>query len=129
MKLLRNILSVVAATAWISVSEFARNQFLLKSFWTDHYRNLGMVFPSAPVNGAVWGIWSLLFAAAIYFLAKKFTLVQTTFLSWLMAFVMMWAVIGNLNVLPYGILVYAVPLSFLESFIAALIIKRFPGNT
>jgi len=129
MKLLRNILSVVAATAWISVSEFARNQFLLKSFWTDHYRNLGMVFPSAPVNGTVWGIWSLLFATAIYFLAKKFTLLQTTFLSWLMAFVMMWAVIGNLNVLPYGILVYAVPLSFLESFIAALIIKSFPGNT
>ncbi len=42
-----------------------------------------------------------------------------------MAFVMMWLVIGNLSVLPYGLLVYAIPLSILESFIATLIINTF----
>ena len=125
MKLMRNIiLPVLLAAVWISISEFVRNEFLVKSFWTDHYKTLGLIFPSAPVNGALWGLWSLLFAVAIFIIARRFTLVQTTFLSWFVAFVMMWVVIGNLGVLPYGLLLFGIPLSILESFIAALIIKK-----
>ena len=120
----KTILPVFLATIWISISEFVRNEFLLKSFWTKHYKDLGLTFPSEPANGAVWGIWSLFLAAGIFILAKKFTLIQTTFLSWFVAFVMMWLVIGNLGVFPYGILLYAIPLSILESFIATLIIKK-----
>lgn len=125
MKLIRNIiLPVLLAAVWISISEFVRNEFLVKSFWTDHYKTLGLIFPSAPVNGALWGLWSLLFAVAIFIIARRFTLVQTTFLSWFVAFVMMWVVIGNLGVLPYGLLLFGIPLSILESFVAALIIKK-----
>jgi hypothetical protein len=125
MKQVRNvILPILLATIWISISEFVRNEFLVKSFWTEHYTNLGIIFPSDPVNGALWGIWSLLFAIAVYIIAAKFTLWQTTLLSWFMAFVMMWVVIGNLGVLPYGLLLYGIPLSLLESFIAVLIIKK-----
>jgi hypothetical protein len=124
MKMLKKIiLPVFLATIWISISEFARNEFLVKSYWTEHYEGLGLTFPSEPLNGAVWGLWSLLFAIAIFIISRKFSLWQTTFLSWLMAFVMMWVVIGNLNILPYGLLVYGIPLSFLESFVAAWIIK------
>jgi hypothetical protein len=122
----KTILPVLLATIWISISEFVRNELIVKSFWTSHYQNLGLVFPSEPINGGVWGIWSLLFAIAVYFFAKKFTLWQSTFLSWFVAFVMMWVVIGNLGVLPYGLLWYAVPLSLLESFVANLIVKKFP---
>ena len=125
----RTILPILLATIWVSISEFARNQFLVNSFWTRHYQDLGLSFPSAPINGAVWGIWSLLFAVAIFILAKKFTLVQTTFLSWFVAFVMMWVTIGNLGVLPYGILWYAAPLSILEALIATWIIKKFQTNS
>jgi hypothetical protein len=126
MQLIRKtILPIFSATIWISVSEFVRNEFLVKSFWTKHYEELGLNFPSAPLNGAVWGIWSLLFAVAVFIIAKKFTLIQTTFLSWFLAFVMMWIAIGNLGVLPYGLLSYAIPLSIIESFIATLIIKSF----
>ncbi len=49
---------------------------------------------------------------------------QTVFLSWLSAFVMMWVAIGNLGVLPFSILYAAVPLSLLEVFIASFIIKK-----
>ena len=126
MKLIKKtILPIFLATIWISISEFARNEFLVKSFWTKHYQDLGLHFPSEPINGTVWGIWSLLFSVVIFIIAKKFTMIQTTFLSWFVAFVMMWVVIGNLGVLPYGLLVYAIPLSILESFIATLIIKYF----
>ena len=120
----RTVLPILLATSWISISEFLRNQFLIKSLWTAHYRGLGMEFPASPVNGAIWGLWSFLFAIAIYILAKKFTLLQTTFLSWFLGFVLMWVVIGNLGVLPYGILVYSIPLSILESLIASAIVKK-----
>jgi len=120
----KTILPVLLATIWISISEFMRNEFIVKSFWTQHYQNLGMVFPSEPLNGAVWGIWSLLFAIAVFIIAKKFTLLQSTFISWFVAFVLMWVVIGNLGVLPYGLLWYAVPLSVLEAFVANLIVKK-----
>jgi hypothetical protein len=118
------IFPIIAATIWISISEFARNELLLKSYWTDHYENLGLIFPSEPVNGVIWGVWSLCFAIGIYFIAQKFTVLQTTSLAWLVGFVLMWLVTGNMNVLPFGILPFAVPLSILESFLAVIIIKK-----
>lgn len=120
----RVVLPIVVATLWISVSEFVRNELLLKSYWTNHYESLGMVFPSEPVNGALWGLWSLLFAIAIYVLATRFTLVQTALLAWFVGFVLMWVVIGNLGVLPLELLYFAVPLSLLEAFVASWIIKK-----
>ena len=120
----KTALPILLATIWIGLSEFLRNQLLFKSYWTDHYAKLGLDFPSKPVNGAVWGLWSLLFAAAIYVIAKKFTLVQTALLAWFVGFVFMWIVIGNLGVLPYGLLAFAIPLSLLEAFVAALIVKK-----
>lgn len=120
----RATLPVLAATIWISISEFTRNEFLLKQYWTEHYEGLGLVFPSAPINGAVWGLWSLCFAIGIYIISRKFSLLQTTFLAWLVGFVMMWLVIGNMAVLPYGILPFAVPLSLLEAFVASFIVRK-----
>ena len=120
----KTVLPILLATIWISLSEFARNELFLKSIWINHYQKLGLIFPSEPVNGAVWGLWSLLFAIAIFIISKKFALLQTTLLSWFMGFVLMWVVIGNLAVLPRGLLYIAVPLSLLEAFIASFIIKK-----
>ena len=120
----KTILPVLLATVWISLSEFVRNEILLKSYWTKHYESLGLVFPSEPINGAVWGLWSFLFAIAIFIISKKFNLLQTTFLSWFVGFVLMWLVIGNMGVLPDGLLYFAIPLSLLEAFVASLIIKK-----
>jgi hypothetical protein len=83
-----------------------------------------MNFPSDPLNGMVWMVWGFLFAGAIYIVSRKFDLMQTTLLSWLMAFVLMWVVIWNLGVLPLGLLAYAIPLSLLETFVAAYLCKR-----
>ena len=123
------IAPILLATIWISLSEFVRNEFLLKSYWTDHYQSLGLVFPAEPINGAIWGVWSLIFAIAIFSLSRKYSLWETTFLSWLVGFVLMWLVIWNLDVLPPGLLYFAVPLSLLEAFLAAWIILKLspPG--
>jgi len=120
----QTILPILLATIWISISEFARNEFLLKSYWTDHYQSLGLVFPSEPINGALWGLWSLCFAIAIFIVAKKFSLLQTTLLSWFVTFILMWISSGNMGVLPFGILPFAIPLSLLEAFLASFIIIK-----
>jgi hypothetical protein len=118
------ILSVILATIWISISEFVRNSYFLHHFWIEHYSELGLLFPEEPLNGAVWGIWSLCFAIAIFIFSRKYTLLQTVLLSWFIGFVLMWLVVGNMGVLPFGILLYAVPLSLLEAFVASFIIHK-----
>lgn len=120
----RSVISVLAAAGWISISEFVRNEFLLKKYWVDHYQALGHMFPAKPVNGAVWGIWSLVFAIVIYVMASSWSLRKTFIMAWISGFVMMWLVIGNLDVLPMGILPFAIPLSILEAFVASWIIHK-----
>lgn len=128
MKIFKPIfLPILLATIWISISEFVRNELILKSYWTDHYEGMGLVFPSEPINGAIWGVWSLLFAVSIYLISRKFGLGQTTLISWLVGFVLMWVVTGNMGVLPFGILYFAVPLSVLEAFLASWIIVKLSG--
>lgn len=121
---MKKILSITLATIWISISEFFRNENLLKDNWITHFSKLGIDFPSDPINGAIWGLWSLMFAVVIYFLNKKFNFWETVLLAWFIGFILMWTVIGNLFVLPYSILPFAIPLSFLETLGAIYIIKK-----
>ena len=124
----RNIMAVILTGIWVNASEFFRNEVLLKTYWIDHYRSLGMTFPSEPLNGMIWVAWGFLFAIAIYIISRKFDLIQTTLISWFMAFVLMWVVTWNLNVLPSAILIYAVPLSLLEAFIGSYICIKMSPN-
>lgn len=117
----RDIGTVMLTGLWVNASEFFRNEILVKNDWVSHFQALGMTFPSQPLNGMVWVMWGFLFALAIHAVSRKFDLVQTTLICWLMAFVLMWVVAWNLNVLPVAILAYAVPLSLLESFVGAYI--------
>lgn len=124
MKVIKTtILPILLAAIWISLSEFIRNQFLLISYWTRHYQGLGLVFPAKPVNGALWGLWSLLFAIAVFMISRRFSLLPSAGLSWFFGFVLMWVVIGNLGVLPTDLLWAAVPLSLVEAFVASWIVR------
>ena len=49
----RRIIAIMLAGIWVNASEFLRNEVLLKTYWVEHYRSLGMVFPSEPQNGMV----------------------------------------------------------------------------
>lgn len=127
---LRPALAVFLTGLWVNGSEFLRNEIFLKHYWVDHYQSLGLVFPSEPVNGAVWVTWGFLFALAIHLLSRRFSFVQTALVSWLAGFVLMWVVLWNLKVLPEGLLVFALPLSLLECFVGAWIARRVapPGH-
>lgn len=124
----RSIIAVLLSGIWVNTSEFVRNEVLLKTYWIDHYKSLGIIFPSEPKNGILWIAWGFLFAVAIYLISRKFSLIQTALISWFMAFFLMWVVILNLNVLPIAILIYAVPLSLLEAFIGSYICIKISPN-
>jgi hypothetical protein len=49
----RSIFAVILTGIGVNVSEFFRNQVLLKTYWVDHYQSLGMTFPSEPQNGLI----------------------------------------------------------------------------
>ena len=121
-------LTILIATAWIGSSEFLRNQILFTSYWTNHYKNLGLDFPTAPINGAVWGVWSLAFAILIYKINQKFSPTETLIICWAFGFLLMWLTIGNLGVLPYKLLFFAVPLSILEVYVATIIYSKNKEN-
>ncbi len=120
---MKQALAVLLAGAWITLSEFIRNEFLLKSYWTDHYNTLSLTFETLPLNGVLWFIWSLIFAFIVMKLLQNNSLKETLIISWLAAFVMMWITIYNLQVLPLPLLLFAVPWSILEVLIAIIIVQ------
>lgn len=117
------ILAVLASGMWVNLSEFLRNELLFKQFWIDKYDSLGLVFPSAPVNGAIWALWGFAFAGCVVFLCYKLKFKEILLLGWTMGFALMWIVVGNLNVLPFGLLLIAVPWSIVEVALAILIAR------
>jgi hypothetical protein len=121
----KTILPIVLAGIWITISEFARNELLFKSFWVDHYKSLNLSFETLPLNGVFWMVWSFILAYVIYELLKHYSFVKTLLLAWLTAFIMMWITIYNLQVLPLRLLFAAVPLSLVEIVIAELIMNKF----
>ena len=118
------ILPVLLATLWIGFSEFLRNQLLFISYWENHYNNMGLIFPSKPLNGMIWMLWSLVFATTIYVLSKKLSTQEAIAVAWVMGFMLMWLTVGNLGVLPFRLLWFAIPLSIIEVIVAVHIIQR-----
>lgn len=121
----KSFVAVLLASVWIVISEFVRNELLFKYFWVDTFNNLGLTFETLPINGLLWFVWSVLLAVLIHRLLRITSQKETIILSWLCAFMMMWITVYNLQVLPLGLLIFAVPLSLLEIFVAVIILKRF----
>lgn len=120
----KSFLAILITGIWVNFSEFFRNELLFKSHWTGHYQSLGLTFPAQPINGALWGIWGFVFAGMIYLLSRRFSLLNTVIIGWVMGFVLMWITLWNLSVLPGGLLVYAIPLSLLEVLVGAYLCKK-----
>lgn len=117
----KNIIPIILSGLWISVSEFFRNEILLKNFWIDYYDQIDLTFQTLPINGILWVVWSFIFAFIIHRLFSKFGCVETVIYSWIAGFVLMWIVMFNLQVLPLKLLIFAIPLSFIEVRVSVLI--------
>lgn len=119
------LFAILAAGLWMNISEFIRNELVIKQIWIEGFGNIGLTFPSTPINGAVWGLWSFIFVSVLTLLTTKFNTLFSTLISWTIGFVLLWLAIWNMGVLPSGLLYWAVPWSFFEVYVAAFICRRF----
>lgn len=117
-------LAVFTSGMWMNVSEFIRNELIIKQVWVAGFENIGLSFPSAPMNGAIWGLWAFIFVAFLTWLITKFDILKSTIISWTFGFVLLWIAMRNMGILPKGLLIWAIPWSFIEVYIAAFISKR-----
>lgn len=119
------VVPILITGIWINISETFRWLLLIESFWLEKYQHLNLTFPNETINMITWMIWGFLYAIVIFVLSRRYNLLQTTLLSWIVAFVMMWIVIWNVGILPTKMLWINIPLSLFETFIGAWICIRF----
>jgi hypothetical protein len=62
----KTIASIILAGTWITISEFVRNELLLKEYWVRHYNSIGLQFETLPLNGILWMVWSYALAYVMY---------------------------------------------------------------
>lgn len=117
----RMVLAIAAAGIWMNISEFVRNELLIKQIWVDGFAKLGLAYPSEDINGAVWGIWSLIFVTMLAMACQRFDAIRATLILWVSAFPLLWLAMWNMGILPPGLLFWAAPWSLIEVYIAALI--------
>ena len=79
-------LAVVASGMWMNLSEFIRNEFVIKHMWVKGFEEIGLSFPSAPVNGLVWVIWTFIFCAVLTALNMRFNALRSTIICWVTGF-------------------------------------------
>ena len=121
-------IAVVASGMWMNLSEFIRNEFVIKHVWIKGLEEIGLSFPSAPVNGLVWVIWTFIFCAVLTTLNMRFNALRSTIICWVTGFGLLWIAMWNIGILPKGILYWAVPWSFVEVYVAAFICNRIVAD-
>jgi hypothetical protein len=113
---------------WINVSETVRWLLYSQSRFEALYQSRGLKLPGGPIEMTLWIVWGFVIAYLVFVLARKFSLLRTTLLSWVAAFITTWIILWNFGILPIGILWVVVPLSLFEIFIAALIAAKLQGR-
>jgi hypothetical protein len=116
--------TVLLLAVWINLSETVRWILYSKPKFDALYQSLGLELPDKPINAILWMIWGVMMAFLVFILSRKFTLLQTTMITWLTVFGMTWIAFWNSAILPLDLLLLAAPLSLIEIFIAALISKK-----
>ncbi len=119
---------ILLVAVWINISETMRWMLYSKSKFEALYQSKGLTLPDGPINMILWVIWGVIIASFTFVLAKKFSLMHATLLSWLAVFVTTWIVLWNCDILPLDMLWVVVPLSLFEIFVAALIAVKLQGH-
>jgi hypothetical protein len=120
----KTILPILITGIWLNISITIGWILILESYWIKKYQSLNLVFPIGITNNIVWMIWGFMLATIVFTLSKKFTVLQTTFLGWFMAFAMMWVIVWNIGVLPTGMLLFNIPNTLFVTYIGAWICKK-----
>ena len=122
------IWQILLVSLWINIFETLRWILFAKPDIDMHFKAANLVLPNEPINNLLWLIWGIIIAVMIFIVSKKFKVLQTTFIVWITVYVMHWIALWNMAVLPINILWLAVPLTFINVLVGALISKYFQSN-
>jgi hypothetical protein len=121
----KTIWQILLISLWINIFETFRWILFAKPDIDMHFKAINLVLPNEPLNNILWLIWGIIIAVMIFIISQKFKVLQTTFIVWVMVYVTPWIALWNFSVLPINILWLAVPLTFINVFVGALICNRF----
>jgi len=119
------IWQILLVSLWINIFETLRWMLFARPYIDMHFKAANLVLPNEPVNNILWLIWGIIIAVMIFIISKKFKVLQTTFIVWITVYVMHWIALWNMAVLPINILWLAVPLTFINVLVGALICTKF----
>ena len=119
------IWQILIVSLWVNIYETLRWILFAKPDIDMHFKAANLVLPNEPINNFLWLIWGLIIAAIIFIISKKFKVLQTTFIVWIIVYVTHWIALWNMAVLPLNVLWLAVPLTFINVLVGALICSRF----
>lgn len=122
------IWQILLVSLWINIFETVRWILFAKPDIDMHLKASNLVLPNNPINNILWLIWGIIIAVMIFIISKKFKVLQTTFIVWITVYVMHWIALWNMAVLPINILWLAVPLTFINVLVGALICSRFKSK-
>jgi hypothetical protein len=120
---------ILLVAIWISLSGSVRWMLFARPKFEAHYKGMGLAYPNAPIINILWVVWAVLAAVLVVFLSKKFGVLHTFVLSWLVIFAMTWIVQWSSGVFPIGLLWVVIPWSLFEVLIAALIANKLQGRS
>jgi hypothetical protein len=122
------IWQILLVSIWINISETLRWILFAKPDIDIHFKAANLILPNEPVNYILWFIWGIIIAVMIFIISKKFKVLQTTFIVWIIVYVTHWIALWNFSVFPINVLWLAVPLTFINIFVGALICSRFKAK-
>ncbi len=121
----RVIWQILLVSLWINIFETLRWVLFARPDIDKHFKAANLVLPNGPINNILWLIWGIIIAVMIFIISKKFKVLQTTFIVWITVYVMQWIALWNMAVLPIKVLWLAVPLTFINVLVGALICAKF----
>ena len=121
----KTVWQIFVVSIWINIFETLRWILFAKPDIDIHFKAANLVLPNEPINNILWLIWGIIIAVMIFIISKKFKVLPTTFMVWITVYIMHWIALWNMAVLPINILWLAVPLTFINVLVGALICKYF----
>lgn len=121
----KTIWQILLVSLWVNIFETLRWMLFAKPSIDMHFKAANLVLPNEPINNLLWLIWGIIIAVMIFIISKKFKVLQTTFIVWITVYVLHWIALWNMAVLPINILWLAVPLTFINVLVGALICAKF----
>lgn len=119
---------ILLVSLWVNIFETLRWISFAKPEIDMHFKAANLILPNEPINNILWLIWGIIIAVIIFIISKKFKVLQTTFVVWIIVYVTHWIALWNFSVLPISVLWLAVPLTFINVFVGALICSKFQST-